>query len=196
MSCDSLLCRLEQEVGRRLDAEESANQSIAKIAFLRQQQLQVCDVTLMTQSFSINYCFVLYKLGFQHEKEFKARLQASTDIISMLDGKLGELSKMGYDQLPALLQKIRQMTAGKVHVHPVAVDADYGRSTPILLSAIKKKKYRFNRNATERPLLDRLGLHAAQLTLTHPETGEEKTFEAPRPKDFKALLNQLGKWDT
>ena len=32
----------------------------------------------------------------------------------MLDGKLGELSKMGYDQLPALLQKIRQMTAGKV----------------------------------------------------------------------------------
>ena len=52
----------------------------------------------------------------QQEKEFQERLKASHNIITMLDNKLGELSKMGYDQLPDLLHRIRQMTAGNNHL--------------------------------------------------------------------------------
>jgi RluA family pseudouridine synthase len=74
---------------------------------------------------------------------------------------------------------------------PVAVDALYGTGAPILLSALKHQ-YRGAAD-TERPLLERLGLHAYQLTLCHPFTGKSMQFEAPYPKDFAATLNQLCK---
>ena len=74
---------------------------------------------------------------------------------------------------------------------PVAVDALYGTKTPIMLSDIKRG-YRGDPE-TERPLLDRLGLHACQLTVQHPVTGESITFEAPYSRDIAATLNQLRK---
>ncbi|MCL5997123.1 MAG: RluA family pseudouridine synthase [Chloroflexi bacterium] len=74
---------------------------------------------------------------------------------------------------------------------PVAVDLLYGKAAPILLSEIKRQ-YR-GEVETERPLLDRLGLHALRLSIRHPLTGEQMQFEAPYPKDFGATLNQLRK---
>lgn len=83
---------------------------------------------------------------------------------------------------------------------PVAADPLYGDGAPILLSAIKSR-YRSSRTSDdyglmeeiERPLLDRLGLHALRLTIIHPATGATHNFEAPYPKDFNATLNQLRK---
>jgi 23S rRNA pseudouridine1911/1915/1917 synthase len=37
----------------------------------------------------------------------------------------------------------------------------------------------------------RQALHAIQLTLTHPVTGEVMTWKAPLPEDFESLLTQL-----
>jgi len=37
----------------------------------------------------------------------------------------------------------------------------------------------------------RQALHAARLTLTHPTTGREISFESPLPKDFTKLLKIL-----
>ena len=34
-------------------------------------------------------------------------------------------------------------------------------------------------------------LHAGELTLQHPSTGQEMTFQAPLPDDFQMLLNVL-----
>jgi len=34
-------------------------------------------------------------------------------------------------------------------------------------------------------------LHAAQLTLLHPISGEEMTFKAPIPEDFVTLLKEV-----
>lgn len=45
----------------------------------------------------------------------------------------------------------------------------------------------------ERPLLDRLGLHAYKLELVHPVSGEMMTFEAPYSKDMDSLRKQLAK---
>ena len=39
--------------------------------------------------------------------------------------------------------------------------------------------------------LRRQALHAARLTLAHPETGETLSWEAPRPDDFEAVLDAL-----
>ena len=83
--------------------------------------------------------------------------------------------------------RVHLMTLGS----PVAVDALYGQKTPILLSMIKRN-YRGDVEE-EFGLLERLGLHAFQLSIFHPETGVEMRFEAPYPKDITATLNQLRK---
>jgi len=79
--------------------------------------------------------------------------------------------------------------------YPLAVDSKYGRREAFLLSEIKsKKKYRLGKDQEERPLLSRSILHAFRLTLTHPTTGERLSQEAPLPKDFRAVVQQLRKW--
>jgi 23S rRNA pseudouridine1911/1915/1917 synthase len=37
----------------------------------------------------------------------------------------------------------------------------------------------------------RQALHAAELTLVHPRTGQKMTWRAPLPRDMKRLLQQL-----
>lgn len=78
--------------------------------------------------------------------------------------------------------------------HPIACDELYGDGKPILLSSFKKKFNLSKSEETERPVLARLGLHAAQLSFTGLDNTIMK-FEAPLPKDLKALLQQLGKWN-
>ncbi len=79
--------------------------------------------------------------------------------------------------------------------YPLAVDALYGQRPALFLSEIKGKKYKSGKNTEdERPLLDRVSLHASRLRLDHPVTGERLEFKSELPKDFAATLNQLRKW--
>lgn len=66
-----------------------------------------------------------------------------------------------------------------------------GNQKPVRLSEIKRS-WRGD-PFEERPLLNRLGLHAYQLTLTHPISGEKITFTAPYPRDLDAVRKQLSK---
>jgi 23S rRNA pseudouridine955/2504/2580 synthase/23S rRNA pseudouridine1911/1915/1917 synthase len=73
------------------------------------------------------------------------------------------------------------------------VDPLYGDGQPIFLSSIKRK-FKLSKHAEEeRPILDRLALHAWRLSF-RDEDGKDWTFEAPLPKDMNALLQQLRKW--
>jgi 23S rRNA pseudouridine1911/1915/1917 synthase len=56
--------------------------------------------------------------------------------------------------------------------HPIVGDEVYG---------IKKKKFNLKGQL----------LHAWKLTLIHPTTGKEMTFEAPLPEYFKEVLSKL-----
>lgn len=76
--------------------------------------------------------------------------------------------------------------------HPLAIDPLYGSAKPIFLSRLKPT-YRAHADREERPLIDRLTLHALRISFDHPATGEQVTFEAPPPKDLRATLNQLRK---
>ena len=107
--------------------------------------------------------------------------------------------------------------------HPLAIDAEYGVSDPLLLSSFKRKYKEKKDGQKEKPLIDRLTLHAAELTLTLPNTPviarsdsgaaihvkDKKmdssktkfslndgkiTFSAPLPKDFEITLKQLRKY--
>ncbi|WP_126244811.1 RluA family pseudouridine synthase [Chitinophaga rhizosphaerae] len=76
--------------------------------------------------------------------------------------------------------------------HPIAVDELYGTATPVLLSTIKKKFRLGKFTEEERPLLQRLALHAWKLKFVD-EKGETVELEAPLPKDIQAVLQQLRK---
>lgn len=79
--------------------------------------------------------------------------------------------------------------------HPIACDPIYGDGKPLLLSNLKLKKFKLSKNELdERPLLNRLALHASLLLLKKP-SGDELLLEAPLPKDLKATLQQLAKWN-
>jgi len=78
--------------------------------------------------------------------------------------------------------------------HPILCDALYGDGKPLLLSSLKKKKFKLSKDMEEeRPLLSRLALHAYQLTFTTLQ-GETKELTAELPKDMRATLQQLTKW--
>lgn len=74
---------------------------------------------------------------------------------------------------------------------PLLGDSTYGGGEGFFLSQIKPG-YRLK--GTERPLLSRAALHAAQITVEHPVSRERVTFVADLPKDMKVVLNYLRKF--
>jgi len=72
---------------------------------------------------------------------------------------------------------------------PVVGDELYG-GQPLWLSRLKPD-YRLKRGREERPLISRVALHAEQLTLPHPVTGETLTITAPWPKDLRVAVKYL-----
>ena len=79
--------------------------------------------------------------------------------------------------------------------HPLVADPWYGRRSGLLLSAINGRKYRAGKNQEERPLMGRTALHATALSFAHPTSGEQLSFTASAPKDLRATLQQLRKWN-
>lgn len=77
---------------------------------------------------------------------------------------------------------------------PLAIDPVYGGREAFYLSEIKGRNYHLGKDKEERPLMSRNTLHAQSLQIEHPQTGKPLLVEAPLPKDFRAMLKQLGKW--
>jgi RluA family pseudouridine synthase len=76
--------------------------------------------------------------------------------------------------------------------HAIVADPTYDGEPRLLLSGLKFG-YRRARGERERPLLDRLALHALRIRLTSPASGEVVTCVAPLPKDLRSTLRQLQK---
>lgn len=74
---------------------------------------------------------------------------------------------------------------------PLLCDALYGKGYDLFLSQIKCKQYWHTNN--EKPLLTRTALHAASLSLYHPQSGEHLTLTAGYPKDLTILKKMLNK---
>lgn len=77
--------------------------------------------------------------------------------------------------------------------HPILCDPLYGDGNPLLLSSIKKKYTLSRKYDEEKPLMNRLALHARRLSFTDPG-GSRVQLEAPLQKDLAATLNQLSKF--
>jgi RluA family pseudouridine synthase len=77
--------------------------------------------------------------------------------------------------------------------HPVVNDPLYGSLKPVFLSSFKRG-WRGD-PLDEKPLLSRLGLHAAKLFLPDcgPDPAVPLILEAPPPRDMAALIRQMEK---
>lgn len=79
--------------------------------------------------------------------------------------------------------------------HPIVVDPLYGTAEPVRLSSFKGKWK--GDPYLEKPLLNRLGLHASYIQLPpglgDTEAPEGLEFSAPLPRDLGALITQMKK---
>lgn len=77
--------------------------------------------------------------------------------------------------------------------HPLVGDVLYGDGKPVLLSSFKNKFKLGKETEEEKPLLNRLALHAQQLKITD-ENGVLLELEAPLYKDMRVTVLQLEKF--
>jgi 23S rRNA pseudouridine1911/1915/1917 synthase len=80
--------------------------------------------------------------------------------------------------------------------HPLLVDPDYGGKSQVFLSDFKNKKFKITKDSEEIPIMTRVTLHSHSLSYRDERSGVDINHSVDPPKDFKALLNQLGKWST
>ncbi len=115
---------------------------------------------------------------------------------SMTDYKvLEEHGPYSWMQFQIHTGRTHQIRVHMKHIgHPIVCDDVYGTATPILLSSMKRKKFKLSKaDEEEHPLLNRLALHAWKLTFTDVD-GKKVELEAPLSKDLRALLQQFEKW--
>ncbi len=123
----------------------------------------------------------------------------------MIVARKGKLSVTDYrvvEQWPLYALMQFQIHTGRTHqirVHmsyignPIACDELYGDGKPFFVSSIKRKYNQSEKEAQERPLLNRLALHSYKLEFELAD-GKLLSVEAPLPKDIAATVNQLNKW--
>ncbi|GAC1421621.1 MAG: RluA family pseudouridine synthase [Flavisolibacter sp.] len=93
-----------------------------------------------------------------------------------------------------------QISTGRTHqirVHmkflgnPIVCDPLYGDGKAVYISQLKHR-YKLSEDQ-ERPMLNRLALHALELSFASHD-GKMYNLQAPLPKDLSATLQQLKKW--
>jgi 23S rRNA pseudouridine955/2504/2580 synthase/23S rRNA pseudouridine1911/1915/1917 synthase len=96
-------------------------------------------------------------------------------------------------QFHILTGRTHQIRVHMKHIgHSIVCDPMYGDGKPVFISQFKHKFKLSQSELEERPLLNRLALHAGQLSFKGLN-GEDYHIEAPLPKDLRAVLQQLEK---
>jgi RluA family pseudouridine synthase len=121
--------------------------------------------------------------------------------LTCVDPKNGKKSKTQFELLEIfsgwmllrcqpLIERAHQIRVHLRHAgFPVVGDELYG-GKPLWLSRLKRD-FRLKPGREERPLISRAALHAEELTLPHPVTGETVAITAPWPKDLRVAVKYL-----
>ncbi|MGB7769329.1 MAG: RluA family pseudouridine synthase [Verrucomicrobiia bacterium] len=143
--------------------------------------------------------------GSAEEDEFEMDAKLAPHLLKnglvRVDAKTGRRSKTRFKVLERFsgytLLKCEPLTVRthQIRVHlrhaglPIVGDELYG-GKKFWLSRLKPD-YRLKPGHEERPLISRDALHAEELTLPHPVTGQILTITAPWPKDLKVAVKYL-----
>lgn len=190
-------------VVHRIDRDTSGLVLFAKTAAAHARLSQRFE----SRSVAKTYLAVVRGRPLWQEEECKLPLRADGDREhrTIIDRGRGKNSRTRF-KLMASIEGLSLILAmpetGRTHqirVHlaalgfPIACDPLYGNTKGIKLSEFKRS-WRGD-SFEERPLLNRLGLHAWKLDLggtDNLKTGES-FFQAPLPRDMAALINQMQK---
>ncbi|MEO7443895.1 MAG: RluA family pseudouridine synthase, partial [Ferruginibacter sp.] len=151
------------------------------------------------------YSGIVHGIPPQEEGEIEAALMESpVHKGTMVVNRNGKPSKTGYKIIeahPAFSLVEFRLYTGRTHqirVHckhlgnPLACDPLYGDGKPVFISAVKKN-YKLSRHEEEeKPMLNRVALHAFKISFASPG-GQAITLEAAIPKEFRALMQQQQK---
>lgn len=77
---------------------------------------------------------------------------------------------------------------------PLYVDPSYGGFEAFLVSDFKKR-LNLKKNTLEKPILERLSMHAYSLQFIHPRTNENIKLATDYHRDFAAMLQILSKYN-
>jgi RluA family pseudouridine synthase len=89
--------------------------------------------------------------------------------------------------------KTHQIRVHLAHIGlPLAIDPLYHAGVDAIYLSSFKRAYREKRDQAERPLIQRLTLHAQKLRFTAP-SGEKVEVVSPLPKDLRATRDQLAR---
>ncbi len=124
------------------------------------------------------------KIGLMHvDRKSGKRSRTRFTVVERFSG----YAVLGCEPLTSRLHQIR---AHLRHAGlPLVGDELYG-GRPLWLSRLKPN-YRLKPGREERPLISRAALHAEELTLPHPVTGQTIVIKAPWPKDLKVAVKYL-----
>lgn len=105
--------------------------------------------------------------------------------------RFGEFTLVEANPLTGRTHQVRVHFADKGY--PLAIDPFYGTSNPVYLSRLKKN-YKEKAGEPEKPVINRLSLHALRISFKEPTEGKTLVLEAPLPKDFSRMLKYLRKY--
>jgi len=139
----------------------------------------------------------------QDQFQVNAKLAKQPDAAGVfrVDSRTGKRAETRFTVLERFAsQTLVQCELLTDHLHQVRVhlcnsglrvvgDELYG-GKPLWLSRLKRD-YRLKPGREERPLVARTALHAEQLSLPHPVTGEPLTITSPWPKDLRVAMKYL-----
>lgn len=123
-------------------------------------------------------------------------------VVAKKEGKISVTDYRVSEQWPLYALMQFQIHTGRTHQirvhmqyigHPLVCDDLYGDGKPFYVSTIKRRYNMAKHDEEERPLLNRVALHAYRLEF-ETVSGKLVTADAPLPKDMAATVNQLNKW--
>jgi RluA family pseudouridine synthase len=105
---------------------------------------------------------------------------------------LENFPRFGYALLKCepLNERAHQIRVHASHIGLKIIGDELYGGKPLWLSRLKSD-YRLKPGREEHPLISHVALHAEELTLPHPVTGETVTITAPWPKDLKVAVKYL-----
>ena len=189
----------------RLDKDTSGVMLVAK---KKQAQSRYSRLFAKRQIQKLYLAIVNGPLSYEHGsiKDPIARSQRNPQAMHV-HPRLGKPAHTVWKQLAdfgALALVSAQLVTGRTHqirIHfshrgmPLAIDPVYASGQPLMLSAYKNG-YRSKRDKDEPAMIDRLTLHAYQLTIPvgGADSEELQTFIAPLDKKFAAAVKLLTKY--
>ena len=198
---------LEREYGKLFVVHRIDRGTSGVMCFARNEAAHR-NLSLQFQNHTVKKVYRAIVKGRMKQKEGKVDAPIAENTIrpgTMLIHKRGKDALTHYwveeEFKHATLIKV-EIKTGRTHqirVHmaslgnPLLVDEVYAKAPAFFFSSVKKNYKQTDKE--ERPTIARLTLHAAALTLMHPTSEKEMTFEAPLPKDMEVVLKLLRRYD-